>query len=344
MPLDKNKILRYQVLDRCFRDISRLYKATDLLECCNQEMRRYDYRLVSRRTIQNDIQLLAKEPYNVVFDEKLYNSHYYRYSDTNEHLKVLTLISPSRDAIMQTIELLREKCNDEESQNPQWQWMLLTLQSLVDDKPMDLSNPFVSFENNEAFAGNANFPILLSFIITHQPIDIRYKPFKAEKPENVKIHPYFLKQYNSRWFLIARVDDVDEIITFALDRIFDIQVWNHKFVPSDVDFNRYYDDITGVTVLSDEPLSNVVLKVTSNRYPYIQTKPFSVKQKIVKHDEDGYVISFPMRINNEFKASILSFGSDIEVLKPERLRQEISAILRKACGKYNNKEEQKTRV
>lgn len=339
MPLDRNKILRYQVLDRCFRDTSRLYKVTDLVECCNQELRRYDCHPVSLRTIQYDIQMLTKEPYNVVFDEKLHCNHYYRYHDTNEHLKVLTLISPSRDAMMQTIDLLREKCNDEDCQNPQWQWMLLTLQSLMDNRPMDLSNPFVSFENNEAFAGNANFPILLSHIITHQPIVIRYKPFKAQKPANVKVHPYFLKQYNSRWFLLARVDDVDEIITFALDRIFDVQVWNHQFVPSDVDFNRYYEDITGVTVLCDEPLSNIVLKVTSNRYPYIQTKPFSVKQKIVTHNEEGYVISFPMRINNEFKASILSFGSDIEVLKPERLRQEISAILKKACEKYNTQAE-----
>ncbi len=82
MPLDRNKILRYQVLDRCFRNTSRLYKVIDLLDCCNQEMRRYDYRHVSLRTIQNDIQLLAKDPYNVVFDEKLYKRHYYRYSDT----------------------------------------------------------------------------------------------------------------------------------------------------------------------------------------------------------------------------------------------------------------------
>lgn len=344
MPLDRNKILRYQVLDRCFRDTSRLYKVSDLLECCNQELRRYDFHLVSRRTLQNDIQLLAKEPYNVVFDEKLYNSHYYRYSDTSEHLKLLTLISPSRDTIMQTIDLLREKCNDEEGQNPQWQWMLLTLQSLVDNRTIELSSPFVSFDNNEAYAGNVNFPILMGFIVTHQPIEIRYKPFKAERAANVKIHPYFLKQYNSRWFLIARVDDVNEIITFALDRIFDIQVWNHKFVPSDLDFNRYYEDITGVTVLSDEPLSNIVIKVSSQRYPYVQTKPFSPKQKIVAHDDEGYVISFPMRINNEFKASILSFGSDIEVLKPDRLRQEIAEILNNACGRYQNNVELKTSI
>ncbi len=51
MPLDKNKILRYQVLDRCFRDTSRLYKVTDLLDCCNQEMRRYDYRYNPRYAV-----------------------------------------------------------------------------------------------------------------------------------------------------------------------------------------------------------------------------------------------------------------------------------------------------
>lgn len=338
MPLDRNKIFRYQVLDRCFCDMSRLYKVTDLLECCNQELQRYDYPLVSRRTIQHDLQLLVNSPYDVVFDEGLCRHHYYRYADTTEHLKVLTLISPSQDAVTKSIELLKAKCNDDDNQNPQWQWLLLTLQALVDNTPLELNNPYVSFENNKSFAGNVYFSMLLCYIINHQPIIIRYKPFKKQHPADVKIYPYHLKQYNGRWFLIARVDEDNEIITFALDRIYDIQIWNHDYVQSDVDFNNYYEDITGVTVFSDEPLSNIRLKVAAARYPYIQTKPFSAKQKVVSHDDEYYTIAFPMRINNEFKAKILSYGSDVEVLWPEQLREEIAKIVKDTYLFYTDQE------
>lgn len=334
MPLDRNKLLRYQLWDRCFRDTSRLYSVSDLLECCNNEMRRYDYREIARRTVQDDIKKLQGEPYNVEFDVELYSKHYYRYADTNQSLRVLKLINPNLDILSHTIDSLSKKYNDPDEHNPQWQWMLLTLQSLVDNRPVEIDNPYVSFENNEAFYGNKIFSELLCYIINCQPIIIRYRPYNKAKPDNVKIHPYLLKQYNSRWFLIARVDDVDEIITFALDRILAIRLWKHSFKPSTVDFNSYYNEVTGVTVLKDEPVSNIVLKVTAQRYPYVQTKPFSAKQKVLSHDNEHYVISFPMRINNELTAEILSFGSDIEVLKPLKLRDKVSAILKDASSRY----------
>ena len=335
MPLDRNKILRYQVLDRCFRDISRLFNVSQLQESCNVEMRRYDYKCVSIRTIQNDIKTLRNEPFNVEFDEGLLEKHYYRYADTSQHLKILKLIDPNHDALHQTIELLQDRYCNPDNPNPQWQWLLLALQSLVGNKPLEIDNPYVSFENNEAFAGNIHFSLILGCIINHQPIVIRYQPFKKTHPDEVKIYPYYLKQYHSRWFLVARVDDVNEIITFALDRIHDISIWKHDFIPSDVDFNDYYKDVTGVTVLSDEHVSTVVLRVTAQRYPYIQTKPFSEKQKVVSRDGDHFVITFPMRINNEFRAKILSYGSDVEVLKPKRLRDEIMKIVKDTLQKYN---------
>lgn len=340
MPMDRNKMLRYQVLDRCFRDTSRLYNVSALLECCNNEMRRYDFKEISRRTIQKDIDDLRGEPHNVEFDEVLEKQYYYRYADTTQSLKVLKLINPNYDILSHTIDSLRKKYNNPDEQNPQWQWMLLTLQSLVDNRTVEIDNPYVSFENNQAFSGNTFFSELLCYIINCQPIIICYRPYNKAKPSDVKIYPYLLKQYNSRWFLIARVDDVDEIITFALDRIIYIRLWKHTFKPSNVDFNSYYEDVTGVTVLSDEPISKIVLKVNAQRYPYIQTKPFSEKQKIESHDDESYVISFPMRINKEFTANILSYGSDIEVLKPLRLRKEIADILKKASLKYEetNKE------
>ena len=130
MPVDRNKMLRYKVLDECFRDTSKLYRIGDLLESCNREMDRLDLKHVSRRTIQQDIQTLQMEPCNVEFDPELQRSHYYRYADTTATLSVLTLAAPDRDALARTITLLRERYSDADEQNPQWQWMLSSFQYL----------------------------------------------------------------------------------------------------------------------------------------------------------------------------------------------------------------------
>ena len=336
MPLDRNKMLRYQVLDRCFRDTSRLYTVTDLLECCNQEMRRYDYRTISRRTIQNDTHTLQLEPFNVEFDPVLLKNYCYRYADTTKNLEVLQLVNPNRDALLQTIETLREIYDDPDNQNPQWQWMLQLLQSLANEKVIDLITPYVSFENNEDFSGNVYFAPLLEKIINHQPVIIKYRPFNKTHTDKVYIHPYHLKQYNSRWFLLAFVEKTSELITFALDRIRDISIWKHAFIPPTININKYYDNITGVTVFSDEPSSTIELKVSVSRYPYVETKPFSPKQKVSSRDDYHVTVIFPMRINNEFIAEILSFGNDVEVVRPIKLRKRIAQIINEMHNMYSN--------
>ncbi|MBR3488709.1 MAG: hypothetical protein IKH33_05270 [Bacteroidales bacterium] len=65
MPLDRNKLLRYQVLNTCFQDNSRQYRIGDLVDCCNRELRCYDLKEVSKRTVQLDVQTLQAVPYNV---------------------------------------------------------------------------------------------------------------------------------------------------------------------------------------------------------------------------------------------------------------------------------------
>ena len=334
MPLDRNKIVRYQVLDRCFRDTSRLYRVADLLECCNRELQRYDFRTVAKRTIQNDIQMLCMEPYNVEFDETLKESNCYRYADTTQSLKVLKLIDPNRDALLQTIDSLRDIYNDPDNQNPQWQWMLLTLQALADNRPINANEEYVSFENNAAYSGNIHFAPLLESIINQHPVTIRYKPYQRHAASEWNIYPYFLKQYNSRWFLFARIDGKEELTNFALDRIYEIKLWSHPFVPSGIDFTSYFDDAIGPTVNDNMVVETVTVKIAASRYPYVETKPFSEKQRILKHDDKTYTISFPVKVNNEFIAKLLSFGSDLAVIHPEHLRQRVAETVEQMHNQY----------
>lgn len=335
MPVDRNKMLRYKVLNRCFQDLSKLYKIGDLLECCNREFEKYDLKPVSRRTVQKDTQDLQMEPHNVEFDPVLKARDIYRYADTSFNLEVLKLTSPDRDALNRTIALLRDRYSDPDEQNPQWQWMLTTLQSIASDRPLETAESYVSFENNEAYSGNVNFTSLLESIINHHPLEIRYKPFVQASAKDYKIHPYYLKQYNSRWFLFASVDGEDGIRNFALDRILDVRPWKHAYRPTDVDFKKYFVDMIGVSRNTDMPIEQITLKVANSRYPYVETKPFSEKQRVVKHDDHTHTITFPMRVNKEFIQKILSFGEDIEVLQPRHLRQLIAEKVVEMNNKYS---------
>jgi len=334
MPIDRNKMLRYKILNECFRDMSRQYRIGDLLVCVNRELKRYDLNTVSRRTVQKDLHDLQMEPHNVEFDKVLRESNCYRYADTSFSLEVLQLTPKDRDALARTIEVLLERYSDPDEQNPQWQWMLTTLQSIADNRPLESAEPYVSFENNEAYSGNVNFADLLESIINRHPVVIRYKPFVQKEAEEYKVHPYYLKQYNSRWFLFAEVEGQDGIWNFALDRILSVRQWKHAYRLPQVDFNDYFSDMIGVSRNADMPIEQITLKVTNLRYPYVETKPFSEKQHIVRHDGETHTITFPMRVNNELVQKLLSFGDDIEVLQPQHLRQRMTEKVESMSKKY----------
>ena len=55
MPVVKQKLIRHQALDSCFRNGNKRYYIEDLLEACNHALERYDCTPVSLRTIKYDI-------------------------------------------------------------------------------------------------------------------------------------------------------------------------------------------------------------------------------------------------------------------------------------------------
>ena len=68
--LTSKSYLRYQVLNKCFRNRYREYTIDDLVDECNKALRKADKPDVSKRTIQNDINILEAD-YGIMLDERL---------------------------------------------------------------------------------------------------------------------------------------------------------------------------------------------------------------------------------------------------------------------------------
>ncbi len=99
MPVDKQVLLRYQVLNKCFRNRYREYTIDDLVDECNKALRRIDKPDVSKRTIQNDINILEAD-YGIMLDEKLKQGkkRIYRYID-NPLAELIQCVFNSSDGL-----------------------------------------------------------------------------------------------------------------------------------------------------------------------------------------------------------------------------------------------------
>jgi predicted DNA-binding transcriptional regulator YafY len=152
-------------------------------------------------------------------------------------------------------------------------------------------------------------------------LELTYKPYFREEKKHV-VHPYLLKEFRNRWFLIGRTGTHRSPTTFALDSINRLRAVKQKFLENDLfDPSTYYDHIVGVTMIEGAMPIDVKLKLAADRVPYVITKPLHSSQTIVRQFKDG---SAELRLqvvdNFELRAMLLGFGPSVEVVSPISIR------------------------
>lgn len=333
MPVDKQVLLRYQVLNDCFRNPYREYDIDDLVDACSDAMRRkLDMTAgVSKRTVQNDIANLQLPPYSIRLDETFYRGkkRLYRYTDTNYSLPMYRMNDGERHKIQDAIYVLKDFEGE-----PLYDWARTVLMQVEGGLLNETTKSVVSFQTNPDLKGLNLFNELLQAILTKRVLKITYAPFGKDSYQE-RIYPYHLKQYNDRWYLIAQAVGYETFAHYALDRIENFEEIQMKYKEAYVDFEEYFDDVIGVTVPADEP-EDIIIKVTKKRYNYIKTKPLHMSQRVVEEGDDYAVVSINVKVNNELEAQLLSFGSDVEVISPASFRARISEKIKEMNQKYMN--------
>lgn len=162
-------------------------------------------------------------------------------------------------------------------------------------------------------------------------VEIQYLSFKMEEPQTLIVHPYYLKQYNNRWFLFCCTGDYSN---YPLDRILNVKLSNVPYRESNINFEEYFEDILGVTKREGQKPKKILLKFPKSKYPYVATKPWHDSQKKVAEDETSVTIELDVVVNYELEQKILSRGDYVEILKPESLRKKIKSRIKTSMDIY----------
>ena len=335
MPVDKQVLLRYQVLNRCFRNRYREYTINDLVDECNKALRKINKPDVSKRTIQYDINTLEAD-YGIELDEKLKagRQRLYRYVDTSYNLPLFHINDEERHKLQDAIRVL-EYFEGE----PMYDWARTLLMQIEGGMFTSESTPVVSFQSNPDLKGINLFGKLLQAIITKRVLKIKYAPFGKDSYTE-KIYPYHLKQFNDRWYLIAQAIGYQSYAHYALDRIDSFEEVAIPYKEAEVDFSEYFDDVIGVTVPEGTPSEDIVIKVSKARYNYIKTKPLHLSQRTIEEADDYVIVSINVKVNNELESLILSFGDDMEVISPASFRDRIAEKIQSTNQRYLKKKDE----
>jgi predicted DNA-binding transcriptional regulator YafY len=332
MPTNKNAQLRYQILDRCFSDSHRKYEIDDLLDAVNERLLDINGKGISERQIREDIKYMRDR---VSFDAPIeaipYDGRkcYYRYSDRNFSIFKRELTDEDLTKLRSIIEMLGRYRGI-----PANAWLEEVISNLEYRFGVKAnSENLISFGQNENLKGLEYLSDIINSTINHQTLEINYKTYKGKEILFI-IHPYYVKQYNGRWFLFGLDNKYKTIANLALDRIQSIRLSNLDFKKNDVvDFNSYFDDIIGVSMPKDNiKKESIILRFSEGRFPYVVSKPIHHSQRLV--DGQDCEVEINVRPNYELYQQIFSFIPDIEVVSPQWLRSEIEEKIEENFKKY----------
>ena len=335
MPNSKNATVREIIIDRCLSDQQGRYSVRDLMEACNRKLEAERMELVSSTTtIRLDLNNMETHYGVRIVSEKVGRNIFYRYDKKGESIFHMQLKENELQLLNQTMQLLSRF-----EGVPHFEWLEEINSRLSSQFMMNPASqkPVVAFDENPYVEGMKFYRDIYAAIVKKQVLQIKYQSFKIPEPFKYTIHPYFLKQYNNRWFLLGWYEKWNEITTLALDRIVELEHISRPYRENEgVDFNKYFDDVIGVSFPKGGELTEIHLWVDTSQWPYIKSKPLHKSQTVIAENEDGSAeISINVIPNFELESRILAQGMHMKVLSPEYLRDKISSQLKEAAKLYS---------
>lgn len=326
----KYPTIRYQTLDRCFRNKYKRYYIDDLIDACAEAIHNHCGKEIgcSRRTILNDIEFMESDAgWRIpLVRHKDGRKVYYRYSDPTFTINETFLSEIEYNKLSEAVTMLERFKG-----MPCFEWMddlLFKLQSGFRKS----STQIIDFEHAPSLRGMHHLDRLFNSILYKQTLQIEYHTYNNVAHVWI-IHPYLIKQYNSRWFLFGKNASKGGVISnLPLDRIESISDSGTPYEADDGSLQQILDNIIGVTFDRKAKAEDVVLRFSESRFPYVVTKPLHKTQTIVSEEER--IVKIEVILNKELESLILQFGNDVEILSPEPLRAQIRKKIIEMMKKY----------
>lgn len=339
MPTTKNAFIRYKHLDRLLSDHHHYFDRKTLTEKVNAALEFDGFKKVDKRTIENDIKDLKDAPFNAPIEEFKKNGKIIvTYSDPSFSIFKKEMSDEERD-------LLREVMNTigqfEGLDHFQW----------LDDFKKGLGvkehKKVISFSHNP-YLNNSNLGKLFDCISNEVAIRLSYHTYANKTVRSIDFHPYLLKQYNDRWFLLGAADSDKKILTFALDRIDMVDPLLEKnYLECPENLSERFEDIVGVTLYEDRPLEHILLWVSDYSKDYIDTKPFHGSYTALKGEKEkklrklypqlngGTFFTIDCIRNYELIRELCSFGKELLVLSEGTVKDEVEKRIREMMEEYD---------
>ena len=194
--------------------------------------------------------------------------------------------------------------------------------------------PFIHLEKRRP-QGTDNLYGLLHAIKNKLQIKFSYQKFWEEEISERTAEPYALKEFKSRWYLMAKDNKDGPVKSFGLDRLTSLEITTRAFAFTRVDnIEENYRYCFGIISPADEEVQEIVLSFDPVQGKYIKTLPLHPTQQILIDNEDELRIHLKLFITHDLIMELLSHGQNVKIIKPKRLINELKLIYQNSLKQY----------
>jgi predicted DNA-binding transcriptional regulator YafY len=323
MPLNKEALLRYKIINRMLLNKRRPYPT---MEDIRQEMEERLGHPFAISTIQKDIKAMKEDEelgfFAPIAFSRSYNGYYYK--DPEYSIDHLLIADEELEALDAALTFMRSVRDTSLGKNYVKALEKIYKHLAIDKQAGPYAHSFIIPETNAPTNHLPIFDKLVQAIEKSHPVQILHFSYQRKTSSELIVHPYILKEYRGFWYLVGYSEKHREIRTFGLDRILRIkQLPRHPFHASvRFDPQEYFKHCIGITRSNQGKKERIHLRFAPDIEPYILSKALHHSQQVVSK-RGPLEITLDVYVTVELESLLLSYGHLVTILSPEWLAESI---------------------
>lgn len=296
----RESITRYSLIIKKLRRKPATFEEIADYLSLQSELEEYDFN-ISKRTFQRDLNDI-REVYKIDIQFDKSQKHYY--IDSDEHPEI-------NERILEAFD---------------------TFNAL---NMTDRLSGYIHFEKRKP-QGSEHLMGILHALRNNLRLRFSYHSFDTSGITVRVIEPLALKEFRYRWYVLGKDLKDNKIKTFGLDRVTDLDVTKQNFTqPEDFNLNDYYKHCFGIISPNAVEPSNVELEFNQVQGMFIKSLPLHESQKVIRDDDKRLVIRLKLFLTYDFVMELLSFGGNVKVVKPVKLKEQVKRAHEEGISVYD---------
>lgn len=272
--------------------------------------------------------------------ESRFDSPYSRRTFNNHRKDVEDVFGIYIDCNRRTNRYFIEYSEDVADENAESAWLIntFTVGKVLSMGRQRLSGR-VAVENIPS--GHLHLTSVMEAMTDNHEIVIGYRKYSSTEAERLTLQPYAVKESAKRWYMIAYCVERQGLRVYGLDRIQYLEITDRSYkMPRGFDVDELFATSFGI-YLPEQRAQKIVFRTSAKEAKYLRDLPLHSSQCEEESGQDHVTFSIFVcakdkngKFYNDLIMELCRYGSRIEVLSPEDVREAVATELKKAASMY----------